>query len=183
MSNSRALTPNEIILARKVFRDSIDYAKVKIHDRSYIFFQPARSGMTPNGEIYFNCGQPSICSADFGRTGNQGLFIHEMAHVWQKQNHVLNPTMAAVGEFMRNLGNYGNAYRYTLDPGKDLTDYRIEQQAEIIEAYFRSTFLGQAPPGSVSDLRSVLAKFLNDPKYPRHARSRRRATANPRHVR
>jgi len=51
----RLLTQGEIKLAEKVFKSSIDYSKVKIHNKKYIFFQPDNSGMTPNGEIYTRC--------------------------------------------------------------------------------------------------------------------------------
>ncbi|NOZ52506.1 MAG: hypothetical protein GXP08_05095 [Gammaproteobacteria bacterium] len=51
---SRKLTPFEYMLALKVFKSSVDYNKVRIHDKPYIFFQPINSGMAPNDEIYLN---------------------------------------------------------------------------------------------------------------------------------
>lgn len=50
--SGRALTAGEVVLAKRVFKDSIDYTKVKIHNKKYIVVQPNNSGMTPNGEIY-----------------------------------------------------------------------------------------------------------------------------------
>lgn len=84
--HERRLTQNEINLARKIFGSSIDYTRVKIHPHGYTFFQPKGSGMTPNGEIYFE----GSASSDFGLATAflQTFFIHEMTHVWQKQNGV-----------------------------------------------------------------------------------------------
>ena len=50
--SGRSLTEGEIKLAKPIFKDSIDYSLVRVHDEKYIFFQPGNSGMTPNGEIY-----------------------------------------------------------------------------------------------------------------------------------
>ncbi len=50
----RKLTQGEIALAKKIYRDSIDYPKVRIHKGKFAFFQPNNSGMTPNGEIYMS---------------------------------------------------------------------------------------------------------------------------------
>ena len=50
--SERALTAGEIALAKRMFKDSIDYSTVKIHNEKYLPVQPDESGMTPNGEIY-----------------------------------------------------------------------------------------------------------------------------------
>ncbi|QCR36117.1 hypothetical protein [Nissabacter sp. SGAir0207] len=82
----RLLTSGELRLARELFHDAINYAKVWIHCDSYLPFglqQPQRV-MAPNGEIYFRsynyCADFSL--ADIVR---QHLFMHEMTHVWQFQ--------------------------------------------------------------------------------------------------
>jgi len=87
--NDRKLTQNEVALAQKIFGASIDYNKVALHRHAYVFFQPSSSGMTPNGEIYVD----GTVSADYGLSVArlQAFFIHEMEHVWQKENGVLNP--------------------------------------------------------------------------------------------
>lgn len=136
MTTKRNLTANEIALARSVFRDSIDYARVRIHARRYVFFQPAASGMTPNGHVYA-CGdahRSDYASCDIDR---RAFFIHEMAHVWQHQNRVLRVRTSAVRLMIRHGFRYAHAYRYTLAPMRDLLDYNLEQQATIIEDYYR----------------------------------------------
>ncbi|MDB5918741.1 MAG: Rhs element Vgr protein, partial [Massilia sp.] len=41
-------------MASAVFGDAIDYAKVRIHNRRYLPFQPKNCAMTPNGRLYFH---------------------------------------------------------------------------------------------------------------------------------
>lgn len=174
----RRLTMNEMFLAQLVFRRSIDYHRVRVHDHGYVPFQPGRSGMTPNGEIYMK-GLPSN---DYAEDPQQlkALFIHEMVHVWQEQNRVLNPIRSAIGNALRHGLIYSRAYRYTLDPGRDLLDYRIEQQAQIVEDYYRVFILGQRPRSGFvqnkekgEDLKplylAVLEKFIENPSYAKSA--------------
>ena len=134
---SRKITPLEYLLSLKIFKHSINYNKVRIHNERYVFFQPANSGMTPNGEIYLN----GAYKEDFGleRPATQAFFIHEMTHVWQYQNHILNPIVSATFETLSHLFDYSEAYKYTLDETKDLRDYKIDKRAllrTIIEPSF-----------------------------------------------
>ena len=176
---SRDLTQGEKDLAKEIFKNSIQYSKVKIHDDKYIFFQPDNSGMTPNGEIYVD----GIYSADYSGESPQlqAFFIHEMTHVWQHQNGVLTAGVigSAILEIIGNAGDYDSAYPYVLDASKDLTDYGLEQQASIIEDYFRLIKHGLQPrrartpyqrfcaphPPMRQLFEAVLRKFLQNPSY------------------
>jgi Hint domain len=177
----RTLTSGEIKLAKTVYKKALKYSKIRIHDESYIFFQPDNSGMTPNGEIYMS---GSAYHADYSKEGKhtRAFFIHEMAHVWQYQCNVLSPIWSAIGETIHHLGNYSKAYQYTLDASKDLLDYGIEQQASILEDYYLSIAGGGGSSGSPSGgkpktkMQAVLKKFLQNPAYPR-ALARKRAEA------
>lgn len=133
-TNERSLTPGEETLAKKMFKNSITYSKVKIHNEKYTFVQPSNSGMTPNGEIYVD----GIYKNDYSVESYslKAFFIHEMAHVWQYQNDVLSPIWSAIWEFFEEGFQYNDAYKYKLEKGKDLVDYDIEQQASIIEDYY-----------------------------------------------
>lgn len=124
---SRALSQAEITLARSVFGDAIDYARVSINQRKWWWFQPRRVTMAPNGALWFHpkgglyCDD--FCAQDIA---SQGLFIHEMVHVWQHQQGVYLPL--ARHPFCR--------YDYAIKPGWPLKRYGIEQQAEIVRHYF-----------------------------------------------
>jgi hypothetical protein len=180
---SRRLTGGETTLARDVFGESIDYGRVRVHDDKYIFFQPDNSGMTPNGEIYV----AGIYSGDYASETLQmrGFFIHEMVHVWQYQNGILSAGVigSAILEMIGTGGDYSSIYPYVLDANRDLTDYNLEQQAAIVEDYFRLTRLGLQPrrarlpysrtcgatPSPATPTRrlyeTVLRRFLQDPTY------------------
>ena len=83
---SRLLTAGEIEMTKTIFKDSIDYTKVKVHREEYLWFgmQPDNTAMTPNGELYFN---PAHFKEDFSTStfGDRLWFMHEMVHVWQHQ--------------------------------------------------------------------------------------------------
>ena len=81
----RPLTAGEIAMASLLFRDAIDYARVRIFSRRYLpYLQPTNCAMTPNGSIYFHrsCFLDDYAQANFT---NRHWFMHEMVHVWQHQ--------------------------------------------------------------------------------------------------
>jgi hypothetical protein len=123
----RPLTPSEIDLAASVFGHAIDYAPVRMVRRRWWPLQTRNIVMAPNGSIYFH-PQSSLWSDDFGaeHPHRQGLFIHEMTHVWQHQNGIRLPL--ARHPFCR--------YSYAFRPGWPLRRYGIEQQAEIVRHFF-----------------------------------------------
>ncbi|MDY1039326.1 type IV secretion protein Rhs [Lelliottia sp. CFBP8978] len=124
----RRLTLGEITLASPIFMSTIPYNKVWIHCDSYLPFelQNERTAMTPNGEIYFRV---SLYREDFSQSlpDMQHLFIHEMAHIWQREK--------GMNVIMRGLVSWLVSYRYRFD-GRILADYPMEQQAQIIADYF-----------------------------------------------
>lgn len=188
--NGRALTSGEIALAKRVFKDSIDYTKVKIHNKKYVVVQPYNSGMTPNGEIYISGSE--IYKNDYAMESIRlrGFFIHEMVHVWQYQLNILNPVSAAIAESILNFFDYSKAYEYELVGGKDLLQYRIEQQAQIIEDYYLRQLEAVTPindhmknsggPTVYMPLYfQVLASFIANPGYARHVTVCNRDTYGP----
>ena len=86
--------------------------------------------MAPCGHIHFPANSSLYCD-DFAHAEieRQGLFIHEMTHVWQSQTRGALYLPLHRHPFCR--------YDYSLKPGWPLTRYGIEQQAEIV----RHTFL------------------------------------------
>ena len=124
---SRPLTSAETALARSMFGSAIDYATVRLHDRKWAFFHPRGTVMAPDGHIWFHPKGNGYC-ADFcdRDVDAQGLFIHEMTHVWQRQRGVFLPL--ARHPFCR--------YGYALKPGQAFARYGIEQQAEIVRHAF-----------------------------------------------
>ncbi len=116
-------------LARSVFGRAIDYDRVTIRRRKFFPFQPRTVTMAPRGHLHFH-PQASIYCDDFcaAPLSAQGLFIHELTHVWQTQTR---------GEWYLVLHRHPWCrYDYSLRPAQALTQYGIEQQAEIVRHAF-----------------------------------------------
>lgn len=126
---SRPLTPGEIELSRGVFEDAIDYASVRMIRRKWWPLQPRGIVMAPTGNIHFHPADPNW-REDFSEAqiGLQGLFIHEMTHVWQAQTR---------GKYYLPLMRHPFCrYAYRAVPGKPFDAYGLEQQAEIVRHAF-----------------------------------------------
>jgi hypothetical protein len=158
---SRRLTPGEIATAALLFGDSIDYARVRIHGRRYMPFQPKNCCMTPNGSMYFHqsCFLDDYTQANL--TG-QHWFIHEMAHVWQHQ--------LGYAVRLRGAVRIGLSYDYDLAPGKTLADFNMEAQGDLLADYFVLKFLKRPEAmrqrryaGQLALYEQVLSHFLRDP--------------------
>ncbi len=85
--------------------------------------------MAPSGNIHFH-PESSLWSEDFSKEtlSLQGLFIHEMTHVWQAQTR---------GRWFLPLMRHPFCrYSYRLVEGRPFDRYGLEQQAEIIRHRF-----------------------------------------------
>jgi len=136
--DERPLTLPERALTRSLFGDAIDLEPVRIRSRKWWPFQPRSVVMAPRGHIHFHPRGRSYCTCFGERStlGGQGLFLHEMTHVWQHQSG-LNLLLRR-HPFCR--------YDYVFEPGKPFARYGIEQQAEIVRHIFLMR-QGQAAPG------------------------------------
>ena len=163
--SSRPLSQGEIAMCKLIFRDSIDYSLVKVHNHEYLWFglQHNDTAITPNGEIYFN---PKHFKEDFSSDEvgfrTQLWFVHEMVHVWQKQLDYPVLTRGAI--------RIGLDYEYTLEVNKLLSDYNMEAQGNLLADYWA---LKQTPiPPSMYERKhrndltlyeNVLRKFIQNP--------------------
>ena len=142
MAFERALTPGEIEMARSVFGDAIDYPRVRLINGKWWPFQPRGIVMAPMGHIHFH-PHDGRWSADFATEplDLQGLFIHELTHVWQAQ---------VGGRWYLPLMRHPFCrYDYALVPGQPFRRYGLEQQAEIVRHRFiadRGGFPTVTPP-------------------------------------
>lgn len=110
-----------------MFGSSIDTGKVTVRRRKWFALQPRDTVMAPSGHLHFHPKTELYC-ADFACESlqAQGLFVHELTHVWQHQRGIWLPAMRH--PFCR--------YGYSLRPGWPLARYGIEQQAEIVRHSF-----------------------------------------------
>jgi len=74
------------------------------------------------------------------------VLIHELTHIWQYQtmgsayisDSLLHQAAATVSSFVRSgSADRSGAYTYVIVPGQSFYDYTAEQQASIVENYFR----------------------------------------------
>jgi hypothetical protein len=125
--SGRPLTVRERALAESVFGNALDYHSIRIHNRKWWWFHPRRVTMAPNGHLWFHPKSNLFCDDFCDRElGLQGLFIHELVHVWQHQRGT--NLLLKRHPFCR--------YDYSLKPGWKLERYGIEQQAEIVKHVF-----------------------------------------------
>jgi hypothetical protein len=138
----RALTDGEVALLQPIFGDGIEYAHVRVIDASFPL-QPAGGYMTPRGQLYAPgpLWQPDFSTVD---ADLRAVFVHEMTHVWQFANG-MDLVIQGVVDYTRSGGNYKRTYAYELVAGRDLTDYRMEQQAAIVEDYYRTAIEHDEP--------------------------------------
>lgn len=125
----RPLASGEIAIARSIFGASIDYDPVRMVRGRWWPFQPRGIVMAPTGNIHFH-PDDSHWSDDFAGESLplQGLFIHEMTHVWQSQKR---------GRFYLPLMRHPFCrYAYRLREGQRFDRYGLEQQAEIVRHRF-----------------------------------------------
>jgi hypothetical protein len=160
----RTLTEGEIAMASLLFRDAVDYERVRIHARRYMPFQPKNCCMTPNGSMYFHrsCFLPDYTRGD---PAVVHWFLHEMVHVWQHQ----------LGYPVRLRGalRIGLSYRYELRPDATLADYNMEAQGDLLADYFALKYMRNTRvmrqrryAGELALYERVLARFLADPRDP-----------------
>jgi len=160
---SRSLTKGEVDIASALFRDSIDYSKVRVHNEEYLPFgwQDDDTAMTPNGEMYFNSKHFKF---DYSMESDSYKlwFIHEMGHVWQYQ---LGYGVKRAGLTTDYSDKKTYAYDIKADAGKTLADFNFEQQCELFKDYYDAQFLGNAPLlDKKYFLVNVLYEFLENPK-------------------
>jgi len=128
----RNLNVNELRILRSIYFDKIDYDKV-ILTTEHLFGKILKkySAIVFDNTIVFT---ERSYKDDFSvSTGSMALLVHEMCHVWQYQN--LNYRWYKAGIEHIKFGK--STYLYTIADQKKLTDFRFEQQGEIMADYYR----------------------------------------------
>jgi hypothetical protein len=126
---SRPLTKGEVEIARSIYRDAIDLPAVTIKHRRWWPFQPRNTIMAPSGHLHCH-PKGDTYSDDYSKEplSLQGLFVHELCHVWQSQTQ---------GRFYLPLMRHPFClYAYQYVEGRRFKQYGLEQQAEICRHVF-----------------------------------------------
>ncbi len=183
-SDNRRLTEGEREMLEKIFVNGVRYDEVRVYHRKWTLFQPETRVMSPDGNIYYppaDLKDPSgnlYYSEDFSKTVGlvKLVFIHEMGHVYQYHQ--------GIDVMSRRLGE-GGVYRYKIEANKDLNDYTLEQQAEIIKDYYLCLAERNLLERSWNNAHCVikftpaLDNFDENPDYLRKAELKRRRQVNP----
>ena len=128
-STARPLTQGEQLMAYSVFGDTLMLDDIRLKTAWWVLKGYA---VSPNGTIYFN-QQDWI--ADFSQENlwKRAWLIHELTHVWQIQH--------GIKVFRKALFN--RRYRYLLQEGKSFFAYGVEQQACMVEDYYKQREQGK----------------------------------------
>lgn len=119
----RDLTDYEILIARQIFKEKINYKSIRINENNFVA-----------GKL--NIAYVSFSHINSNRTLNDGLFIHEMVHIWQYYHFGSVYIYHALKAQFSNEGyNYGGVSNLLSSKklGMDLLDYNFEQQGDIIQ--------------------------------------------------
>ncbi|MFL6863812.1 MAG: vgr related protein [Allosphingosinicella sp.] len=146
----RALTAGERALAATIFHGAIDCGAVRIHGTRWWPLQPRAVAMAPMGHLHIPRDGP-LWSDDFAAAdpGLQGLFLHELTHVWQAQ---------LWGRWFLPLHRHPFCrYGYAIVPGRPFARYGLEQQGEIVR-HVHLLRSGRRLPGAppLAQLESIL---------------------------
>jgi len=130
----RPLTEGERALAREVFDDALAAERVRILALPVwprAFAAGSRLMVFPMAAAARDFSQAPL--------GLQGLFVHELTHVWQAQR--------GIGLLWAKLrcGDGPEAYAYDLRSGHSFNDLNIEQQAMVVQHAFLASRRAQTP--------------------------------------
>lgn len=123
----RALTERETAIGRSLYGDEIDWPRVRVMQLPAWGFY----AMVPFGRTILYAKLKAWCDFADAPPGEQGIFVHELCHVWQAARGLLL-AFAKLGALGRG------AYIYRAKPNAKLRDYNIERQAEIARHLYES---------------------------------------------
>jgi hypothetical protein len=132
----RRLTAGERALASEMFGEALDAARVRllalpVWTRAFV----AGPGLV----VWPATGARLDFSAADVPLRTQGVFVHELTHVWQAQ-HGVSLILAKL-----RAGDRVASYAYDLSAGPAFADLNIEQQAMVVEHAFVASRGGQTP--------------------------------------
>jgi len=153
VKRARQLTARERQLATSIFGNSLPLEKIRVDEHALLGPRQGR-----------------FCYVSFYTINSWGgmsdaVFIHELVHVWQYHHlGVVYIPRALAAQWSRHGYDYGGAaaLQKAIAEGKSLLDFNYEQQASIVEDYYRIKN-GQRPMWSrllTADL-PVFEHFVN----------------------
>jgi hypothetical protein len=148
----RKLCHNELSILKSIYYNEIDYETIKI-TTDHIFSKLLKkySAIVFDNTIVFT---KKSYKEDFSLNLNSmALLVHEVCHVWQFQN--LNYRWYKAGIEHLKFGK--STYIYSIANKTKLTDFRFEQQGEIVADYFK---LRESKSNSVNEYEKVIYSVI-----------------------
>ncbi|WP_293322777.1 hypothetical protein [Phenylobacterium sp.] len=130
----RSLTEGEAALGREMFGQGLEPRRIRILSQPLwprAFAAGSRLMVFPHRAAAADFSQASL--------GLQGLFVHELTHVWQAQRGI-----GLLGAKLR-CGDGPEAYAYDLMSGHSFHDLNIEQQAMVVQHAFLASRRAPTP--------------------------------------
>ena len=172
----RAMTTGEVMMAKTIFGDTIDYGRVRLHRAPH----EGDLSISIGDDIYLESSalqQPDISAPGVGTSVKQALG-HELTHVWQSQTCSLYTTMAQSfrtipGRLLYLFTGESGYYRYSPASDKKFAAGNEEQQARMAETYLgaqetlRSPVCVAALGGSMQNGLCVNSRMQIDNLAPR----------------
>ncbi|MBK8516326.1 MAG: hypothetical protein IPL55_08565 [Saprospiraceae bacterium] len=126
--NTRLLTKEEEELGKSIFGDSVDFLRVRIDDKAVM------------GTKKMALAYVSFNTINYRYKIKPEIFIHEMVHIWQYQRfgsiYIGRAIKAQKSKEGYDYGGVANLYK-TMLRGGTLLNFNFEQQADIIEDYYK----------------------------------------------
>lgn len=129
--NIRDIHNDEILLAKEIFKEDFRIDLVRIND-SNIIAKKLRIAYVSFRQINFSKAIPN------------DIFVHELVHIWQYQKFgAVYIYKAWKAQISKEGYKYGSASGLALarESSKHFYEFNFEQQAEIVQDYYRSQFL------------------------------------------
>lgn len=143
--NTRPLTDDEIALGLSVFGETMDYELVRLDERARI--------ATRKGKIAY----VSFHTINSWGQLSAPTFIHELMHVWQYERMgAMYIPRALRAQHSAEGYNYQGVKKLIEKQEEGLKAFNLEQQAAIIEDYFRIKN-GYAPRWSSATINEITA--------------------------
>lgn len=132
----RKLNNHEIGLSRQVFLNTVPYGAVNVagdlgfQGRPYTLNQ---MGLEGDDTYVIHAGPDGFAAMHLSSYWRKTL-VHELTHVWQSRNSAW-PAAYIFKSMACQIAEGDDAYNYT--PGQEWDSYGVEQQAHIVEDWFK----------------------------------------------
>jgi hypothetical protein len=128
----RKLNPRELEILKSIYFDEIDYQLVIItNEHLFSHLLKKFSAIVFDNTVVFT---KKSYTDDFSKSiYEMSLLVHEMCHVWQYQNLKYRWFNAGY----EHVKFKDKTYEYRISDHTILTDFRFEQQGEIMADYYK----------------------------------------------